>query len=90
MSCEKTEGDAISSVAVGGKDPRMARNSADQRQAVTRCAESARPAVVGHGIGGWLRGFQTGYLRSYVLFLALAATGLFALFFYFVTLATAG
>ena len=27
------------------------------------------------GIGGWLRSFQTGYLRSYVLFLALAAIG---------------
>ena len=30
--------------------------------------------------GNWLRNVQTGYLRSYVLFLALAAMGLFVLF----------
>ena len=30
-------------------------------------------ATVSYGIGGWLRGFQTGYLRSYVLFLVLAS-----------------
>ena len=33
-------------------------------------------ATVSYGIGGWLRGFQTGYLRSYVLFLVLAAVGI--------------
>jgi NADH-quinone oxidoreductase subunit L len=43
-----------------------------------------------YGIGGWLRGFQTGYLRSYVLFLVLAAVGLFMILRYFVNLATAG
>ncbi|MFL5240581.1 MAG: NADH-quinone oxidoreductase subunit L [Gemmataceae bacterium] len=43
-----------------------------------------------YGIGGWLRGFQTGYLRSYILFLVLAATGLFLILRYFVNLATAG
>lgn len=33
-------------------------------------------ANVSYGIGGWLRGLQTGYLRSYVLFLVLAAIGI--------------
>jgi NADH-quinone oxidoreductase subunit L len=36
-------------------------------------------ANVWYGIGTGLRGVQTGYLRSYVLFLALAAMGLFVL-----------
>ncbi len=33
-------------------------------------------ANVSYGIGAWLRGIQTGYLRSYVLFLVLAAVGI--------------
>jgi NADH-quinone oxidoreductase subunit L len=33
-------------------------------------------ANVSYGIGGWLRGFQTGYLRSYVLFLVIAAVSI--------------
>jgi NADH-quinone oxidoreductase subunit L len=37
-------------------------------------------ANVSFGIGTWLRNVQTGYLRSYILFLALAAMGLFVLF----------
>ncbi len=36
-------------------------------------------ATVSYGIGGWLRGFQTGYLRSYVLFLVLAAVGIWVM-----------
>jgi NADH-quinone oxidoreductase subunit L len=36
-------------------------------------------ADVWYGIGSWLRGFQTGYLRSYVLFLALAAIAIWLL-----------
>lgn len=35
---------------------------------------------VSFAIGCWLRNVQTGYLRSYILFMALAAIGLFALF----------
>jgi NADH-quinone oxidoreductase subunit L len=42
-----------------------------------------------HGIGDRLRTVQTGYLRSYVLFLVLAAVGLFLLLSWFVTLAAA-
>ena len=38
----------------------------------------------------WLRGVQTGYLRSYVLFLVLAAVGIFVVLSYFVSLAAAG
>ncbi len=45
---------------------------------------------VTYGLGSWLRGAQTGYLRSYVLFLVLAAVGLFAVLSYFVSLAVAG
>jgi NADH-quinone oxidoreductase subunit L len=37
-------------------------------------------ANVWYAIGTWFRNVQTGYIRSYVLFLALAAIGLFALF----------
>ena len=47
-------------------------------------------ATVSYAIGGWFRTWQTGYLRSYVLFLALAAVGLFALFAFFVTRGMAG
>jgi NADH-quinone oxidoreductase subunit L len=36
-------------------------------------------ADVSYRVGAWLRGLQTGYLRSYVLFLALAAVGLWIL-----------
>jgi NADH-quinone oxidoreductase subunit L len=45
---------------------------------------------VAYSIGGRFRRAQTGYLRSYVLFLALAAVGLFILLSYFVARATAG
>jgi NADH-quinone oxidoreductase subunit L len=45
---------------------------------------------VAYGIGAWLRGLQTGYLRSYVLFLVLAAAGIYVVLSYFVALATAG
>jgi NADH-quinone oxidoreductase subunit L len=47
-------------------------------------------ARVAYACGGWLRNVQTGYLRSYVLFLVLAAIGIFFILTYFVTLATAG
>jgi len=40
-------------------------------------------ADVCYGIGGRLRRVQTGYLRSYVLFLALAAVGIWLLFLFF-------
>jgi NADH-quinone oxidoreductase subunit L len=43
-----------------------------------------------YGIGARLRGVQTGYLRSYVLFLALAAVAIFVVLTYFVTRALAG
>ena len=39
--------------------------------------------------GAWLRRFQTGYIRSYVLFLVLAAIGIFFAISYFLNLATA-
>jgi len=42
------------------------------------------------GLGVRMRNVQTGYLRSYVLFLVLAAVGIFALMSYFVARATAG
>jgi NADH-quinone oxidoreductase subunit L len=47
-------------------------------------------ARVIQAVGNWLRGVQTGYIRSYVLFLVLAAIGIFALLSYFVTLGRAG
>jgi NADH-quinone oxidoreductase subunit L len=47
-------------------------------------------ARVVYGIGAWFRTFQTGYLRSYVLFLVLAAVGIFVILSYFVAMATAG
>jgi NADH-quinone oxidoreductase subunit L len=39
-------------------------------------------ARVTQGVGNWLRGLQTGYLRSYVLFLVLAAVGIFVILSY--------
>jgi NADH-quinone oxidoreductase subunit L len=47
-------------------------------------------ARVAYGVGGWFRTWQTGYLRSYVLFLVLAAIALYVALAYFVNLATAG
>jgi NADH-quinone oxidoreductase subunit L len=41
-------------------------------------------------IGSGLRGVQTGFLRSYVLFLVLGAVGVFVVLAYFVKVATAG
>jgi len=46
-------------------------------------------ARVVYAVGAWLRNVQTGYIRSYVLFLVLAAVGLFAALTYFVSLAAA-
>ena len=45
---------------------------------------------VTHAVGASLRGWQTGYLRSYVLFLVLDAIAIFFLLTYFMTLAVAG
>ncbi len=42
-------------------------------------------ADVIHGIGDRLRNVQTGYIRSYILFLVLAVVGMFALLSYFVS-----
>jgi NADH-quinone oxidoreductase subunit L len=48
-------------------------------------------ANVIYGIGGWLRGFQTGSLRNYVLFLVLSAVAIFLILSYlFVSFAVAG
>ena len=47
-------------------------------------------ARVTQACGGWMRTFQTGYIRSYVLFLVLAAIGVFFLLSYFLTMASAG
>jgi NADH-quinone oxidoreductase subunit L len=47
-------------------------------------------ADVCYWIGGRLRRVQTGYLRSYVLFLVLAAVGIFAALTYLVAVAAAG
>jgi len=47
-------------------------------------------ATVAQSIGGWLRGWQTGFLRSYVLFLVMAAVGIFALLKWLVSQAAAG
>jgi NADH-quinone oxidoreductase subunit L len=38
-------------------------------------------ADVSYAVGSWLRNVQTGYLRSYILFLALAAMGLWILLY---------
>ena len=35
-----------------------------------------------YGVGAWLRGLQTGYLRSYVLFLVVSAVGLWAVLYF--------
>jgi NADH-quinone oxidoreductase subunit L len=43
-----------------------------------------------YGIGAGLRNVQTGYLRSYILFLVLAAVGIFVVLSYFVAMAAAG
>lgn len=43
-----------------------------------------------YSIGDRLRNVQTGYLRSYVLFLVLAAIGLYVVLAYFMSLASAG
>jgi NADH-quinone oxidoreductase subunit L len=43
-----------------------------------------------YAVGAWLRNLQTGFLRSYVLFLVLAAVGIFIALSYFVSLAVAG
>jgi NADH-quinone oxidoreductase subunit L len=47
-------------------------------------------ADVCYAIGAWARRFQTGYIRSYVLFLVLAAIAIFLLMTYFLNLASAG
>ncbi len=47
-------------------------------------------ANVTYRVGAWLRTFQTGFIRSYILFLVLAAVGLFAALSYFVSFAAAG
>ncbi len=44
-------------------------------------------ANVVYGVGSWLRIFQTGSIRNYVLFLALAAVGIVAVLSYVVALA---
>ncbi|MBI1918013.1 MAG: NADH-quinone oxidoreductase subunit L [Planctomycetes bacterium] len=41
-------------------------------------------ATVAYGVGNWFRRWQTGYLRSYVLFLVLAAVGIFVILSYFI------
>jgi NADH-quinone oxidoreductase subunit L len=47
-------------------------------------------ATVAYACGDWFRRVQTGYIRSYVLFLVLAAIAIFFLLTYFMTLAVAG
>jgi NADH-quinone oxidoreductase subunit L len=44
-------------------------------------------AYVAYAIGGWFRKFQTGFIRSYVLFLVLAALGIFFALSYLVAMA---
>jgi NADH-quinone oxidoreductase subunit L len=46
-------------------------------------------ASVVQGVGRWLRTLQTGYIRSYVLFLVLAAIGIWVLLTFFTGLAPA-
>jgi hypothetical protein len=41
-------------------------------------------------VGGWFRTFQTGYIRSYILFLVLSAIGIYLILRFFVALAAAG
>lgn len=47
-------------------------------------------ARVCYAIGNWFRGFQTGYIRSYVLFLVMAAIGIWVLLRYFAGAPAAG
>jgi len=47
-------------------------------------------ARVLYGIGNWFRGFQTGYIRSYVLFLVMAAIGIWVVLRYFAGVPAAG
>src|SRR5262249_40429331 len=47
-------------------------------------------ATVAQGLGNIFRRVQTGYLRSYILFLVLGAIGLFALLKYLAGFAAAG
>jgi hypothetical protein len=47
-------------------------------------------AIVTRGVGTSLRAVQTGYLRSYILFLALGAVALFVALWYLVSAAYAG
>jgi NADH-quinone oxidoreductase subunit L len=47
-------------------------------------------ADVIYAVGAWLRNVQTGFIRSYVLFLVLAAVGIFMILSYLVAMATAG
>jgi NADH-quinone oxidoreductase subunit L len=47
-------------------------------------------ARVIYAVGGWLRTVQTGYIRSYILFLVLAAVGIFMVLSYLLARATAG
>jgi NADH-quinone oxidoreductase subunit L len=44
-------------------------------------------ARIAYAIGGWFRRFQTGFIRSYVLFLVLAALGIFFVITYLVAMA---
>ena len=46
-------------------------------------------ATVTYAVGSALRRVQTGFIRSYILFLVLAAVGLFAALSWFVSLAAA-
>ncbi len=47
-------------------------------------------ARVSYAVGSWLRTVQTGYIRSYVLFLVLAAVGIWLLLMYFFAPGRAG
>ncbi|MBL8797502.1 MAG: NADH-quinone oxidoreductase subunit L [Planctomycetia bacterium] len=47
-------------------------------------------ATIAYGVAGWFRKWQTGFLRSYILFLVLAAISLFVLLRYLVSVAVAG
>ncbi len=44
-------------------------------------------ADVAQGVGAWFRRWQTGYLRSYVLFLVMAAVGIYIVLSFFMTAA---
>src|SRR5262249_35492208 len=47
-------------------------------------------ARVVYAVGGYVRTVQTGYIRSYVLFLVVAAVAIFLFLLYLVEMATAG